>query len=247
MGTDLRDREHFYRFVNDDKDDLFISKPVIGRTTGKWSVQLARRINNADGSFGGVVVASLDPNYLSRFYGSVDVGNDGYIRIVGAVGIIRAVGGHSTQALGKDLTHAALFTHFSVQPAGWYYTESNFTDNISRLVTYRSVKDYPLIVTIGLSTTELFPWSTPSALVRLIAIAHAADLGKRIQRQGACCAKVAQVLKLEICASMHYWPTCPGVSIFDDRAASPSRTIATSKCFACRRIGLRRARRCANS
>jgi hypothetical protein len=48
--------------------------------------------------------------------------------------------GHSTQALGKDLTHAALFTHFSVQPTGWYYTESNVTDNIPRLVTYRSEK-----------------------------------------------------------------------------------------------------------
>src|SRR5580692_10171082 len=128
VGTDLRDREHYLRFVHATTDDLYISKPVIGRTTGKWSIQLARRINNPDGSFGGVVDASLDPNYLSRFYSSVDVGNDGYIRIVGFDGVIRAVGGHSAEALGKDLTTAALFANFTKRPAGWYYTESGFTD-----------------------------------------------------------------------------------------------------------------------
>jgi diguanylate cyclase (GGDEF)-like protein len=156
VGTDLRDREHFRRFVNDDSDDLFVSKPVIGRTTGKWSVQLARRITNPDGSFGGVVDASLDPSYLSRFYGSVDVGSEGYVRIVGFDGVVRAVGGRSTEALGKDLTTAALFANFAKQAAGWFYTESGFTDHVPRLVTYRSMKDYPLIVTIGLSTSELF-------------------------------------------------------------------------------------------
>ena len=156
VGTDLRDREHFRRFVDISDDDLFISKPVIGRTTGKWSVQLARRITNADGSFGGVIDAALDPDYLSRFYSSVDVGDGGSIRIVGFDGVIRAVGGHAPEALGKDLSKGDLFTYFPKQTTGWYYTDSNFTDQIPRLVTYRSVRDYPLVVTIGLSTTEIF-------------------------------------------------------------------------------------------
>jgi diguanylate cyclase (GGDEF)-like protein len=66
------------------------------------------------------------------------------------------VGGHSTDALGKDLSNAALFAHLSERGTGWYYTDSNMTDRIPRLVTYRSIRDFPLIVTIGLSTTELF-------------------------------------------------------------------------------------------
>jgi diguanylate cyclase (GGDEF)-like protein/PAS domain S-box-containing protein len=220
VGTDLRDREHFTRFVNDDKDDLFISKPVVGRTTGKWSVQLARRVNNADGSFGGVIDAALDPNYLSRFYGSVDVGKDGYIRIVGTDGIIRAVGGNSTQALGKDLSHHSLFEHFSVQPAGSYYTEHNATDGIPRLVTYRAVKDYPLIVTMGLSTAELFSvvyakqrWYNliAIALTVLILVVNGFSVRGRLLRE-----RMAEVLKLQNLRFNALLADMPlGVSMFD--------------------------------
>jgi diguanylate cyclase (GGDEF)-like protein/PAS domain S-box-containing protein len=221
VGTDLRDREHFRRFIDATNDDLFISKPVIGRTTGKWSVQLARRINNADGSFGGVVDASLDPNYLSRLYGSVDVGNDGYIRIVGADGIIRAVGAHTSEALGKDLSRASLFTNFSKKPTGWYYTESNVTDRIPRLVTYRGIRDYPLIVTIGLSTTELFSgvyakqrWYNfiAIALTLVILAVNGFSVRGRLLRE-----RMAQILKLQNLRFNALLADMPlGVCMFDE-------------------------------
>ena len=221
MGTDLRDREHFTRFVNASSDDLFISKPVIGRTTGKWSVQLARRINNADGSFGGVVDASLDPSYLSRFYSSVDVGNDGYIRIVGFDGVIRAVGGHSMDALGKDLSSAALFAHITKQDNGWYYTDSNFTDKIPRLVTYRSVANFPLIVTIGLSTTELFSgvyakqrWYNliAIAITLVILVVNGFSVRGRLLRE-----RMAQVLRVQNLRFNALLADMPlGVSMFDE-------------------------------
>jgi diguanylate cyclase (GGDEF)-like protein len=221
VGTDLRDREHFRRFVNASSDDLFISKPVIGRTTGKWSVQLARRINNSDGSFAGVVDASLDPNYLSRFYNSVDVGNDGYIRIVGFDGVIRAVGGHSTDALGTDLSKAALFGHYSKQESGWYYTDSSFTDRLHRLVTYRTVKGFPLIVTIGLSTTELFSgvydkqrWYNliAIALTLVILVVNGFSVRGRLLRE-----KMAQALRLQNLRFNALLADMPlGVCMFDE-------------------------------
>src|SRR5712691_4307496 len=154
--TDLSDREHFRVHVNAKSDDLFISKPVIGRTSGKWSVQLTRRIENGDGSFGGVVVASLDPLYLSRFYNSVDVPSDGYVSIVGGDGFVRAVSGRAAGPLGTDVSGAALFKHYPKESTGWFYTASSFIDGSPRLVTYRALADYPLIVTIALSTAELF-------------------------------------------------------------------------------------------
>ena len=54
-ATDLSDREHFKAHLNGAADALFMSKPVVGRISGKWSVQFSRRFSNADGTFAGVV------------------------------------------------------------------------------------------------------------------------------------------------------------------------------------------------
>src|SRR5271166_3946576 len=52
----LGDREHFLAHVKSREDFLFISKPVIGRASGRWSVQFSRRLVDGAGQFAGVVV-----------------------------------------------------------------------------------------------------------------------------------------------------------------------------------------------
>lgn len=41
---DLSDRKHFRVHVRSGQDQLFVSRPVPGRATGRWSIQLTRRI-----------------------------------------------------------------------------------------------------------------------------------------------------------------------------------------------------------
>ena len=156
VGTDLRDREHFKFQAAADGDPLHISKPVIGRTTGKWSIQLTRRLRDADGNFNGMIVVSLDPAYLARFYNSVELGKHGYVRMIGHDGIVRAMGGANSNSLGRDLSEATLFKNFPKTRAGSYYTKGGVSDNIPRLATFRGLNNYPLVITIGLAVEEIF-------------------------------------------------------------------------------------------
>src|SRR5712671_3544040 len=87
-AVDLSDREHFKVHVDGNEDQLFISKPVIGRVSGKWSVQFSRRFSNGDKSFAGVVVASLDPGHLTKFYDKIDFGSSASIALISNDGIV---------------------------------------------------------------------------------------------------------------------------------------------------------------
>jgi diguanylate cyclase (GGDEF)-like protein len=157
--VDFSDREHFRVHLDTQDDNLFISKPIIGRVTGKPAVLLSRRIRNADGSFGGVVVISLDPTHFTRFYDSINIGRDGAIRVVGMDGIVRAIGsqrGLDIDYVGTSLVKSTLLTRSQLEPSGWYVTGSRRNDGVSRFIYYRVVQDFPLIVTVGLGVNETF-------------------------------------------------------------------------------------------
>jgi hypothetical protein len=56
--TYLGDRDHFRAQVDDKTDQLFIGTPVIGRLTGRLTMQISRRLRHPDGGFAGTLAAS---------------------------------------------------------------------------------------------------------------------------------------------------------------------------------------------
>lgn len=153
--VDLSDREHFRVHLGSEKDDLFISKPVLGRASGKWSIQLTRRVRDKSGGFGGVLVSSLDPYHLARLYESVDLGRDGAITLVGLDGVIRARGGMSADVLGRSMAKSAIFSLYKSHPSG-LLVGTGVVDGVRRLLSYRVVPDFPLIVVAAMSENEIF-------------------------------------------------------------------------------------------
>lgn len=146
--VDLSDREHFRVHVQSDSRTYFVSKPVLGRATGAWSVQLTRRVNRNDGSLGGVAVISIDPFYFTAFYNEVDVGKKGVVALVGLDGIIRARRSGDEMAVGQDVNRSSLFTRLQDAPLG-HYTAQSVIDGRTRVHSYRKLPDVPLVVVAG--------------------------------------------------------------------------------------------------
>lgn len=151
--VDLSDREHFTVHRERDSGVVFMTKPVLGRATGKWSIQLTRRTNRPDGSFGGVAVISVDPFYFTRFYNEVDVGENGVITLVGLDGIVRARRAGSSMSIGQDLTGSAVFSALAQASAG-HYLSSSPIDGVERALSFRRVQDLPLVVVVGVERNE---------------------------------------------------------------------------------------------
>lgn len=80
--TDLSDREHFkVHRQAEGKDQLFISKPVKGKISGKWSIQFTRPILHK-GEFDGVLVVSVSPELFSGFLQTLGVADSSLASIV---------------------------------------------------------------------------------------------------------------------------------------------------------------------
>ncbi len=165
---DLSDREHYKVHVKSGEDRLFISKPVIGRVSNKWSVQFSRRFLNRDGTFAGVVVASLNPDHLTKFYDKIDFGSSVSISLIGSDGFIRASGGAANEyTLGQDLRRTALFSR--MQDGRNATFEDGSAAGAGRLVTVRKVRDQPLWVSVSIDEGAIYQDSRAGLRINAIA------------------------------------------------------------------------------
>ncbi|MEZ5843108.1 MAG: EAL domain-containing protein [Hyphomicrobiaceae bacterium] len=145
--VDLSDREHYRVHVGATEDRLFISKPLIGRASNKWSVQFTRRLTDAAGRFAGVVVISLDPGYLTRSYADVELGSAGGLALIGDDGIVRAEKGVFAGRLGKLLPADAASIGAKVADGGAsIHLDEN--DAGLRVTAVRDVEGFPLKIVI---------------------------------------------------------------------------------------------------
>ncbi|SMH36290.1 PAS domain S-box protein [Azospirillum agricola] len=144
------DREHFRVHAENADVGLFIGKPVFGRASKRWAIQLTRRLARHDGSFAGVMVASMDPFYFSRVLERMDVGIGGSVKIVGTDGILRARSVLNERIMGLDVGDTATLRQARTQPNGFLH-ETSVIDGVHRLQSYRTLESYPLIVTAGFS------------------------------------------------------------------------------------------------
>ena len=143
-------------------DQLYISDPIVGHVTRRLTLEFARRMNNPDGSFAGIVVSSLDVDELERFFSSLNLGKSGIVSLVGADGILLARGGGdpgSRGFAGKSAIQSPLFGHLAQSPEGSYWNTSESRarfDNVNRLISYRQIAGLPLIALVGLARADIF-------------------------------------------------------------------------------------------
>lgn len=153
---DLSDREHFKVHVATDTGELFISKPVLGRSTNTWSIQLTRRITRSDGSFGGVVVVSIALDYFTHFYRDLRMGSHGLVAMYGLDGVARARKVGDLEEFGVNAIRSQAFDRIRQGELDGFYTSVSVVDGVERLHHYRKVPGYPLVVFTALDTQSLF-------------------------------------------------------------------------------------------
>ena len=154
-GLDLSDREHFKVHVQTDTHEMFVSKPVIGRASGKWSIQLSRRINQPDGSFGGVAVVSMDAQYFSKFYADLTPLPDDLSALIGLDGVMRVRQLGRQESFGENVEKSLALKLIAGGAMMGFYTVASPIDNVERLYNYRKIPGFALLSLNGVSTAAI--------------------------------------------------------------------------------------------
>ena len=152
-GAAIADPEHFRAHVARDTDEPYINKPVLGRVSGKWSFHVTRRINRADGSFGGVALVALDFSYWSRLLQDGRSGDSVGMALVGRDGVARAAQGRagtSAELMKVDWNFLLRRTE-----AGHKAGFADGGEGIAGTWAYRTLTGYPLLVAVSVDEREL--------------------------------------------------------------------------------------------
>jgi diguanylate cyclase (GGDEF)-like protein len=184
------DREYFIYHRTHAGRLPHVGEPVISRSSGRWIIPVSRRFDKPDGSFGGVVLATLDIDYFRRFYQGFDIGARGAVGLISNTGVLMLRHPFDGGRIGASMRDSELYRHYA-QQSGAARTGSQFFhsshDGELRLQSFRPLEHYPLFVTAGLSREEMLERWRRDTFTRSIGVVVLAALigffGKRLVDQ----------------------------------------------------------------
>lgn len=163
---DFSDRDYFLVHRQSANVGLYVS--AVYRARSRDAVEalaLSRRIDNADGSFGGVALVAIDVAYFSHLLDGLNVGPDGVTAIVRTDGTLVARNPYLRPALAPNFSKSLTFPRMVNQDAGFYAARSP-TDGVLRLYTFQRVPGTPLIAVVAPALNDvLASWTTLSWIV----------------------------------------------------------------------------------
>jgi diguanylate cyclase (GGDEF)-like protein/PAS domain S-box-containing protein len=160
------DREYFVYHQSHDDDALRIGRPVRSRTHG-WFIPATRRFNKPDGTFGGVVIAAINPGYFQDFYDSLVLGDNSAVILVSTDGTLLVRRPFVEANVGRDMMGSVIFAELKKSPSGSLEIKASI-DGVTRFNSYEQGQTYPIFVAVAQNMDELLaPWKA-NALRRLI-------------------------------------------------------------------------------
>ena len=168
----ISDMSHFIAQRDNSNAGLFIAPPYRSAISDRWFSAASRRLNDADGSFAGVVTAPIDQSYFTKLYRSIDLGKGGSILLLHREGRMLARQPEVRDAIGKSFADAPVLTKYlPVSETGAFETTS-VVDGVERVAGYKAVSGLPLVIVVTYARSDVLrPWFQHLYTVGLVVFA----------------------------------------------------------------------------
>lgn len=168
----VADSSNFITARDDPDSSLIIGKSIFTRINKKWALPLSRRINRPDGSFGGIVYASIALDNFTKFFSTLDVGQRGAVVLRdNELGLIVRHPAHSMikEEIGENKVSTVLKQRVQAGHTLGSYTAHTGKDKLERTASFRKVGSYPLYIMVAFAEEEyLADWRHIVSLTGLV-------------------------------------------------------------------------------
>jgi len=169
--VNYNDREYFQAHKARGDVGLYISRPLASRLTGDRMVVLSRCIDKADGSFGGVVLATLKLSYVSRPFDRIGLGEDGAINLYLRDGTRVIRHPYLEADISVNIAGAPTFEGFRRERSD-SFVGTSVRDGVERHYAFTQVGDLPLVINVALSTREVeAKWRAKALVIGAVVLA----------------------------------------------------------------------------
>jgi diguanylate cyclase (GGDEF)-like protein len=170
LGANNADREYFiYHRQHPDDHDAHVGAPVRSRTTGDWIIPLSRRLEDAQGNFTGVALATISIEFFRQFYATFDIREHGAINLVLNDGTLLARTPFRDELIGSSIARGEIFTRMLPQSPSGTAMLPSLLDSVERLFSYRQIQGYPLVVITALAEEDILAdWQEDTARQLLV-------------------------------------------------------------------------------
>ena len=151
--TDLSQREHFGVHKNAPYSDrLFMSKPLKGKVSGKWSIQFTRPVIK-NGVFSGVIVASISPDQFATFAQTIGVRQGGSVAMVRDSGEVMSRFPSDDTSLGVIVKDSPYLKPNA--PVSGTFSRTALTDHVARQYGFYRLPEYGATFVVGDSLSDV--------------------------------------------------------------------------------------------
>ncbi|MBF0391385.1 MAG: hypothetical protein HQL38_01785 [Alphaproteobacteria bacterium] len=135
--------------------ELVIGPMVLGRLSASRVFTVSRAVREADGSLRAVLVAGIDATKFGEPYGTIGLGPHSIVGVYhiddGDIVFRKPI---RNRDIGRNAANSVLFAKLKAAREGTYLVERSVIDGRARVVAYRTLDRYPLVVLAAVDHDE---------------------------------------------------------------------------------------------
>lgn len=149
------DREYFHYHQQNSTTQVHIGKVIRSRTSGDLIIPVSMRLNNYDGSFRGVLLATVRLDFFKQIYSYYNLGEHDILGLMLKDGTVIYVRPFPDDIINRNISDSPLFTSLLKNADSGTAIYRSALDGIERVFGYASLKRYPLVVAVGYDKEQL--------------------------------------------------------------------------------------------